>query len=320
VYLLSLWGGLKNVDIAHIFSASYWSFVMAPLPACLIARLHGAKTIIHYHSGEARDHLQRFRGVRSVLEDADQLVVPSRYLANVFHEFGLQAQVVPNIVELTQFRFRERKPLRSRLLCTRGFHPYYRIDLVIRAFERIQQDFPEATLELVGKGPLEPQIRNLVRELKLSGVNFAGAVPHHEIAHYYDAADIFINASSLDNMPVSILEAFSSGTPVVTTAPEGMSYLVENERTGLLSPTGDAAALADNAIRLLRAPEFASRLAFNAHEELRRYSWETVRQEWLKIYRSLCPEAGDVAEKFRTNPGESREQLCSRELAIAPRR
>jgi glycosyltransferase involved in cell wall biosynthesis len=320
VYLLSLWGGLKNVDIAHIFSASYWSFVMAPLPACLIARLHGAKTIIHYHSGEARDHLQRFRGVRSVLEDADQLVVPSRYLANVFHEFGLQAQVVPNIVELTQFRFRERKPLRSRLLCTRGFHPYYRIDLVIRAFERIQQDFPEATLELVGKGPLEPQIRNLVRELKLSGVNFAGAVPHHEIAHYYDAADIFINASSLDNMPVSILEAFSSGTPVVTTAPEGMSYLVENERTGLLSPTGDAAALADNAIRLLRAPEFASRLAFNAHEELRRYSWETVRQEWLKIYRSLCPEAGDVAEKCRTNPGESREQLCSRELAIAPRR
>jgi glycosyltransferase involved in cell wall biosynthesis len=121
-------------------------------------------------------------------------------------------------------------------------------------------------------------------------------------------------------MPVSILEAFSSGTPVVTTAPEGMSYLVENERTGLLSPTGDAAALADNAIRLLRAPEFASRLAFNAHEELRRYSWETVRQEWLKIYHSLCPEAGDVAEKFRTNPGESREQFCSRELAIAPRR
>ena len=92
IYLASLWRGLKNVEIAHIFSASYWSFLVAPFPAWLIARLRGAKTVIHYHSGEARDHLQRFRGVRSVLEDADQLVVPSGYLADVFREFGLQAR------------------------------------------------------------------------------------------------------------------------------------------------------------------------------------------------------------------------------------
>jgi glycosyltransferase involved in cell wall biosynthesis len=126
-----------------------------------------------------------------------------------------------------------------------------------------------------------------VRELKLSGVNFAGTVSHQEIARLYDAADIFINASSLDNMPVSILEAFASGTPVVSTAPEGMSSLIQNERTGLLSLPGDAQALADNVVRLLADPELASRLAFNAYEEVGRYSWETVRPQWLKIYR-MC--------------------------------
>ncbi len=286
IYLASLWRGLKNVEIAHIFSASYWSFLVAPFPAWLIARLHGAKTVIHYHSGEARDHLQRFRGVRSVLEDADQLVVPSGYLVDVFREFGLQAQVVANVVDVTRFRFRERKPLRPRLVCTRGFHPYYSLDMVVRAFGEIQQVFPEATLDLVGKGPVEASIRSLVHELKLSGVNFPGAVPHDEISHHYDVADIFINASSLDNMPVSILEAFASGTPVVTTAPEGMSYLIRNEHNGLLSPPGDARALANNVVRLLRKPELASRLAFNAHAQMQRYSWETVREEWLKIYRT----------------------------------
>ena len=287
IYLASLWRDLKNVEIAHIFSASYWSFLVAPFPAWLITRLHGAKTVIHYHSGEARDHLQRFRGVRSVLEDADQLVVPSGYLADVFREFGLQAQVVPNVVDLTRFHFRERRPLRPRLVCTRGFHPYYCLDVVVRAFAEIQQAFPEATLDLLGRGPLEASIRSLVREMNLSGVNFPGAVPHHEISHYYDDADIFINASSLDNMPVSILEAFAFGTPVVTTAPEGMSYLIHDEHTGLLSQPGDARALADNVVRLLRDPELASRLAFNARAELHRYSWETVREEWLKIYR-IC--------------------------------
>jgi len=58
-------------------------------------------------------------------------------------------------------------------------------------------------------------------------------VDRDEIGKYYDRADIFINASRLDNMPVSILEAFASGTPVVSTAPEGMRYLVEHGRTGL---------------------------------------------------------------------------------------
>jgi len=295
LYLLSLWQGLKAIEIAHVFSASYWSFLVAPLPAWLIARLRGTKVLIHYHSGEARDHLRRFRSVHPVLEDADQLVVPSEYLAQVLREFRFEAGIIPNLVDLAQFPFRVRKPLLPRLICTRGFHPYYSPDVVVRAFAEIQQSYPAATLNLVGKGPLEPQIRNLVGQLKLSGVNFAGAVPHHDIRRFYDAADIFINASNLDNMPVSILEAFASGAAVVTTAPEGMSYLVEHERTGLLSKPGDAQALAENVIRLLRHPDLAAGLARNAHEEMHHYSWRAVRQPWLEIYRSLRCGIGEIA-------------------------
>ncbi len=287
LYVAGLWRGLKDAEIAHIFSASYWSFLLAPAPAWFVARLLGVRTIVHYHSGEARDHLHRFRGVRSVLEDTDRLVVPSPYLAGVFGDVGLAADVVPNIVDSAQFCFRERKPLRPKLICTRGFHRYYGVDVVVQAFAQIQQTNPDAQLDLVGRGPLEPQIRRLVQELQLTKVRFVGALPHREVACSYDVADIFINASNLDNMPVSILEAFACGTPVVTTAPEGMSYLVEHERTGLLSEPGDARGLAENVLRLLKHPELASDLARNAHEEMQRYSWPTVRQQWLEIYRSL---------------------------------
>jgi glycosyltransferase involved in cell wall biosynthesis len=127
----------------------------------------------------------------------------------------------------------------------------------------------------------------LVGDLKLSGVNFAGVAPHREMAEFYDRADIFINASSLDNMPVSILEAFASGTPVVSTAPEGIRHLVEHDRTGLLSEAGDAAALAGNVIRLLRDPALASRIIRNAHQECSRYSWKEVRREWIELYQSM---------------------------------
>jgi L-malate glycosyltransferase len=299
LYTRALWRGLADADIAHVFSASYWSFLIAPVPAWLIARLRGKKVLIHYHSGEARDHLQRFRTARPVLKRVDRLVVPSGYLVDVFKEFGLEAHAVPNIIDLSQFSFRVRSPLRPHLVCTRGFHSYYCIDVVVRAFAEVQKAFPDARLDLVGKGPVEAQIRELVKDLNVPGVNFAGVASRQEIGRYYDAADIFINASRLDNMPVSVLEAFASGTPVVSTAPEGMRYIVEHERTGMLSEPGDAGALAQNVIRLLREPPLTSRLATNAHQESRRYGWAAVREQWLDVYRSLgCGNGETVPQQL----------------------
>lgn len=287
LYVLALWRGLSGADIAHIFSASHWSFWLAPIPAWLVARLRKKKVLLHYHSGEARDHLRRFRSAAPMLRRMDMLVVPSGYLVDVFGEFALKAEVVPNIVDLSQFCFRPRVPLRPHLVCTRGFHRYYRVDLVVQAFAQVQKLFPEARLDLAGGGPLEGQIRDLVHKLKLSGVRFLGVISRAEIGRVYDEADIFVNASTLDNMPVSVLEAFASGTPVASSAPEGMRYLVDHERTGLLSPPGDAAALAENILRLLRNEELSSRLAAGAYEESGRYHWSAVRQQWLGAYGTL---------------------------------
>jgi len=306
IYIASLWKALGKADIAHIFSASYWSFLVAPAPALLLARLRGAKALINYHSGEARDHLRRFRTARPILRRADKLVVPSPYLVDVFREFGLEARAVPNIVDLEQFSFRIREPLRPRLICTRGFHRYYSVDVVVRAFAEVKRIYPGATLCLAGAGPAEAHIRGLVRELAVEGVDFAGVASRQEIGRLYDGADIFINASWLDNMPISVLEAFACGTPVVTTSPEGIRYIVEHERTGLLSQPGNAQALAHNVVRVLRDGELASRLASNAYEESKRYRWEVVREQWLEVYRSLqrheAPEPTSGLNKLSARP------------------
>jgi glycosyltransferase involved in cell wall biosynthesis len=291
-YISALWRDLERADVVHIFSASYWSFLLAPVPAWLVARLRKKKVLLHYHSGEARDHLRRFRTAGSILERMDMLVVPSGYLKEVFAEFGLKAEVVPNIVDLSQIHFRARIPLRPHLVCTRGFHPYYRVDLVVQAFAEVERIFPDARLDLAGVGPEEAQIRELVDKLKLSGVRFLGAVSRSEIGKVYEEADIFVNASSLDNMPVSVLEAFASGTPVVSTAPEGMRYLVDHERTGLLSQPGAAGPLAENILRLLKDSELSARLAATAYEESRRYRWTAVREQWLELYRTLLSRSG----------------------------
>ena len=287
LYLAALWRGMKDAEIVHIFSASYWSFLLAPAPALLVAKLRNKATVLNYHSGEARDHLRNWRTALPILRRADGLLVPSAYLADVFREFGLQAGVVPNAVDLDQFTYRLRKPLKPSLLCPRGFHPYYSVDLVVRAFARVKNEIPEAHLHLLGKGIVEREVRAVVRELTLTDVEFTGPVTHNEIGRFYEQSDIFINASWLDNMPLSILEAFASGLAVVSTAPEGIRYLVEHERTGLLCPPGDWRALAENVLRVLREPDLAERLAHNAFEEVKRYRWGVVRRQWLDVYDSL---------------------------------
>jgi glycosyltransferase involved in cell wall biosynthesis len=293
LYWAQLWRGLAQADIAHIFSASYWSFLLAPVPAWLIARLRGTMVLINYHSGEAEDHLRRWRTARFVLKHADRLVVPSGYLVGVFRSFGLKAWAVPNIVDFNQFNYRPRQPLRPSLICTRGFEPYYSVDLVVKTFAKVKEIFPEARLLLVGRGTLDSEIRALVRHLKLEDVEFSGPVSREKIGALYDRADIFINASWLDNMPVSILEAFASGTPVVSTAPEGIRYVVEHEQTGLLCAPGDWRALVENVLRLLHEPGLARTLAQNAFQKSHNYRWEAVRNQWFEVYSSLLRSRGE---------------------------
>jgi L-malate glycosyltransferase len=288
IYLWHLWWGLKEMHGVHIFSASYWSFLLAPTPAWFFAKLRGRKSTLHYHSGEARDHLRRFRSAKFVLSRVDEIVTPSGYLVEVFREFGLKAIAIPNLVDVSQFRYRERNPVRPHLVSTRGFFEYYSMDVVVKAFAEVKKEYPEAQLFLVGGGPLEAAIRRQVADLNLTGVNFIGVASRQQIGKYYDQADIFVNASWLDNMPVSVIEAFAAGTPVVTTAPESMPYLVQHERNGLLSKVGDSKALAANIIRLLRDPNLAANLAKNAYEDSGKYTWGVVREQWLRVYREMA--------------------------------
>ena len=288
LYWAKLWSGLRDVDVVHIFSASYWSFLLSPFPAWVIARWRKKAALINYHSGEAEDHLKHWWTARAILRRVQCVVVPSPFLEKAFEQFGIKTRVVPNLVDEGQFKFRLRDPLRPVLVCTRGFHRYYSVDLVARAFGRVQREFPEARLLLVGTGPAEREVRALAVQLELKGVDFTGAVPRNRIGQEYDRADIFINASWVDNMPMSVLEAFASGTPVVSTGPEAIRYIVEHERTGLLCDPGDWQTLGQNVIRLLREPRLGSRLATVAYQECRKYRWECIREQWLEVYRSLA--------------------------------
>ncbi len=304
LYAGRLWKELGDVDVAHIFSASYWSFWLAPVPAWAIARLRGKRTILNYHSGEARDHLSKSGLAQAALRGMGMKVVPSAYLQEVFREFRMDAEVIPNLMDAEQIPYRERN-VRPILICTRGCEPYYAVDDVLRAFGMVQAEYAQAQLLLVGGGSLEAKMRELAAELRLRNVEFAGRVRQEEIGAFYDRADIFVNASVVDNMPMSLMEAFAAGIPVVSTATGGICYMVEHERSGLLSPPREWRQLGSNVLRVLKEPELAAMLAKNARREAREYRWEIVRERWLHLYESVGRQS--VARGARRVEGQAAE-------------
>jgi len=299
LYAWSLLARTRRYDVLHVFSASYFSFLLAPLPALVAGRLFRKPTILNYRSGEAEDHLTRWKrtglpGVRL----ASSVVVPSGFLVDVFRRFGIQAMAIANFVDVSHLPHRERATPRPVLLSNRNFESLYDVATTLRTFAIVQGEYPDAALLLAGAGREEANLRALAASLELRNVTWHGALAPEAMARLYDAADIYVNASTIDNMPTSIIEAFAAGLPVATTDAGGIPYLVTHERTGLLAPTRDPDALASAVFRLLREPGLAHRLAAAARAECeQRYTWSAVRDQWEALYRNLArpPVRSEVA-------------------------
>ncbi|HUR33054.1 MAG TPA: glycosyltransferase family 4 protein [Vicinamibacterales bacterium] len=299
-YLPLLFLELRRADVVHIFSASYSSFLLAPLPAILVARALGKPVVLNYRSGEAPDHLRRSAIARWALRRVDRNAVPSRFLRDVFATFDIDSTIVANVIALERFPFRPRMPLRPRLLSTRNLDPLYNVACTLRAFAQVQRVHPEASLTLVGDGSERERLETLARALALRNVTFAGRIDPSRIAAFYDEHDIYVQTPNLDNMPASVLEAFASGLPVVSTEAGGVPAILRHGEHGLLAPVGDDDAVARHLLHLLADPDHARALALAAYQTLQAYTWPHVRSRWVALYRSVLARGANQPAAVET--------------------
>ncbi|MFN9891605.1 MAG: glycosyltransferase [Acidobacteriota bacterium] len=286
-WALLLWR-VRGYDVIHAFSASYWSFLLAPVPAVLAANLYGKPSLVNYRSGEASDHLANWPSAAWFLRRATAIVVPSGFLVDVFGRFGFQAEAIPNSVDTARFRYRERSPLRPVFLSNRNLEPLYNVACILRAYARLERDYPGARLLVAGDGSQRAELEALTARLELRGVSFLGQVSPEAMAGLYDQADIYLNAPNLDNMPASILESYASGLPVASTNAGGIPYIVRDGETGLLVNPDDDEALAAAAARYLREPAFAAAVMASARLEMERYRWDGIARQWVALYQRLA--------------------------------
>ena len=297
-YFVKLWQAMGRSDLVHLMANSGWSWHLFAAPAIKIAAWRGVPIIVNYHGGEAAQFLLgSAKRVRRSLQSAAALLVPSGFLVDVFKRHGIDAEIVPNVVDLDRFRqsavATHGKGQQPVLLIARNLETIYGIDIGLQAFAKVLSRYPQASLMITGEGPVRASLQHLSEQLGVAAqVHFTGRLDRNEMAELYGKANLLINPSRADNMPGAVLEAMASGVPIVATAVGGVPYIVEDQRSALLVPVDDHLALAEAVLRVLSDHELASRLTASAAVDVRSYDWNAVRPLLVQTY----------AKALRTSP------------------
>jgi L-malate glycosyltransferase len=290
-YLINLWKVAGQVDLFHIMANSGWSWHLFTVPAVWIAKLRGVPTVINYRGGEAEKFFSKsFKYVKPTLNASTSVIVPSRFLQEVFSKRGIRTQIIANIIDLDRFNLVEKKSKQyfPHLLVARNLELIYDNETAIRAFNEILTIYPDARLTIAGTGPELEDLQSLVGQLDLSTrVKFTGCVDTQQMPALYQSADVMLNPSRVDNMPNSILEALACGVPVVSTNVGGIPYMVDHEKTALLVDSEDYMAMAAAIRVVLEDKQCQKNLVNSGLSLVKQFSWPEVSQHWLSLYKKL---------------------------------
>ncbi len=288
-YLWRLWRVVDTVDLFHVMANSGWSWHLYAAPALWLAHWKGKPVLVNYRGGEAEAFLARRRWlVHASLRHAAAIVVPSAFLAGVFERHGYATQIVPNIVDLGRFAPGHVPHAGPVVLVARNLEPIYDNASAIRAFAIVRAACPDARLILAGSGPERGALEQLAQQLGVAAaLRFAGRVDNADMPQLYHQADLVLNPSLADNMPVSVLEALACRLPLVSTNVGGIPALLQHDVHALLVAPGDAGAMAQALLALIRSPSTARRLAAAGQAHVARFDWGQVGPRLLAQYRRL---------------------------------
>ena len=182
----------------------------------------------------------------------------------------------------------------NRIVFALGRHVYYKgFEYLVRAMAEV----PEVKLLLGGSGPLTGDLKRTAAQAGVADrVVFAGQIPEAELGAYYQACDLFClpSVEPAEAFGIVQLEAMACAKPVVCAdLKNGVTWVNENGKTGLVVPPRDPQALAAALRRLLDDPELAKRLGdYGAARAEERFSLAALREGTLAVYRGVLAPRG----------------------------
>jgi len=287
-----------NPDFVHLHVQHLYSFAIIQSGYPFLLTSWGAEVLSLPSDNILIKSIAKIAATR-----AHFIIVDAYCLKKIWIKMGIQEskiKVIPFGVDLSIFNPNVKgSSIRKNLgiekdetviISTRALdNNHYNIECLIRAVPLVLKRCQNAKFILKGAGPLKTYLQHLVYELNVSDhVRFVGLTPHHEIAQYLVAADIYVSTPFIDTTSVSLLEAMACGLPPIVTDIAGNREWINDEVNGLLFPPKDSIALSEKIIHLIENENTRRRFGERCLQIVKkRASWEACVNKMAAIYQSL---------------------------------
>jgi glycosyltransferase involved in cell wall biosynthesis len=241
---------------------------------------------------------------------ADHIFVLNEGMLDEADEVGLDTTRIawmPNPVDMDEFRppaCEEKARLRREfhlpdapvVLFVGRLAPEKELPSLISGFREVLDHRPDAILVLAGDGPSRPELESAAGNLLGSSIRFTGMVPVSDVRLYMRASDIFALVSSLEGLPVSLIEAMAVGLPSVVSDIPANLQLIESGNQGLAVPVGDSAAIARSILALFNDESARHAMGASARAKVSAaYATESVVLRYERLFAGMLrsnPAAG----------------------------
>jgi glycosyltransferase involved in cell wall biosynthesis len=295
---------IRSHGVAVLHAHQYTPFFYSAL-AVLLART-GTRVIFTEHGRHYPDVVSRRRRLLNRLvfsRLADYVTAVCDFSARAVRERdgfrSARIEVIENGIDVQRYQPEgDRDALKHSLglrtdrryvAVVARFHPVKDHRMLLRAFADVARSIEDVDVLLVGDGPLRGELEALVGELGLSSrVRFLGV--RSDVPALLAASDVFALASVSEAASITLLEAMASGTPVVVTNVGGNPEIVRDGVDGLLTPRGDAGAMAAALARTLSDRPAARARAASAAARVRDlYRLDRTIERYYGLYERLAP-------------------------------
>jgi glycosyltransferase involved in cell wall biosynthesis len=297
---------IRDFEIIHFNLIPAW--INGGSMLLRFAKITGAATLLNIHGIIQVEYLMdqpQTRKFRSIMDkylmktlrsckSVDQVVTYSEFMRNqIVTWYGVNREkiaVIPNGVNLKKFSDCTGKLLLEgdpAILYVGYLSKFKSVDLLICAISELRSELPNMKLHIVGSGN-QTELELLAKKKQVEKVVvFHGKTNPEAVPLYYRSADFCVFPSRRDSAGLTLLEAMSSGAPVIASNRGGTPEIITQGKNGILFEPDDANALPEALLSLSQDSDLRKKLSSNALKTAANYSWEKIAKKYISLYQSL---------------------------------
>lgn len=283
ITLIARYKSSTDVVLIDTYGATNFYYAYLVAKTCQLLNLEYIPIL---HGGNLPERLENSKKLSlSIFGNALVNVAPSNFLYNIFRSYGFKnTEIIPNAIQTLKYPFKKRETFGPRLLWVRRFQNRYNPLMALQVLRIIQNEYPQASMCMVGpeKDGSMASCKKLAKKYDLD-IKFTGKLKKKHWAKLSENYDFFINTTSVDNTPISVIEAMSLGLPVISTNVGGVPNLIEHNVDGMLVSENNEKGMAEAVTELLKDQERAVKIAQNARAKVEQFDWELVKEKWNRL-------------------------------------